>query len=191
MTPFTPSGSHVTGGLYMARITAMNVAQMALSSDRGRGQNLLVEVRDEGTSGSRAVMASRGPLHMLLEVWRRRMVCLSPPIARCRQAVCRGPLIRLPDAATGARRLSAAAQAARGALGDPCCVRLSARWLFLWGVVWCRLPVGPALRARRTLSGVLSSRRDGLPAEWGGWLMRFQVCRSPSRSRQTNRCRAV
>ena len=33
--------------------------------------------------------------------------------ARSRQAVCRGPLIRLPDAAIGLRRLRAAAQAAR------------------------------------------------------------------------------
>src|SRR6478735_2645689 len=36
--------------------------------------------------------------------------------ARSRRAVCRGPLIRLPDAAIGVPRLRAAAQAARGAL---------------------------------------------------------------------------
>ena len=34
-----------------------------------------------------------------------RMACLGPPTARSRQAVCRGPLIRLPDAATGVQRL--------------------------------------------------------------------------------------
>src|SRR5277367_3065285 len=51
---------------------------------------------------------------------------VNPPTARSRQAVCRGPLIRLPDAAIGVRRLRAAAQAERGAL--PCCVRLSAWW---------------------------------------------------------------
>jgi hypothetical protein len=57
---------------------------------------------------------------------------VNAPTARSRQAVCRGPLIRLPDAAIGVRRLRAAAQAARGALRGPCCVRLSAcgrsRW---------------------------------------------------------------
>src|ERR1700751_4787681 len=51
---------------------------------------------------------------------------------RSRQAVCRGPLIRLPDAAIGVRRLRAAAQAARGALRGPCCVRLSAWWSPPW-----------------------------------------------------------
>src|SRR6187551_2510418 len=48
--------------------------------------------------------------------------------ARSRRAVCRGPLIRLPDAAIGVPRLRAAAQAARGALRGPCCARLSAWW---------------------------------------------------------------
>ena len=48
------------------------------------------------------------------------------PTARCRQAVCQGPLIRLPDAAIGVRRLRVAAQAACGALRGPCCARLSA-----------------------------------------------------------------
>ena len=48
--------------------------------------------------------------------------------ARSRQAVCRGPLIRLPDAAIGVPRLRAAAQAARAALRGPSCVRLSAWW---------------------------------------------------------------
>src|ERR1700730_3104525 len=59
---------------------------------------------------------------------------VNAPTARCRQAVCRGPLIRLPDAAIGVRRLRAAAQAARGALRGPCCVRLSAWWSL--PVVW-------------------------------------------------------
>ena len=52
-----------------------------------------------------------------------RMVCLGPPTARSRQAVGRGPLIPLPDAAIGVRRLSAAAQAARGALRGRWCSR--------------------------------------------------------------------
>jgi hypothetical protein len=52
------------------------------------------------------------------------MTCrLSHPTARCRQAVGRGPLIRLPEAAIGVRRLSAAAQAAPGALRGLCCSR--------------------------------------------------------------------
>src|ERR1700723_2844587 len=59
---------------------------------------------------------------------------VTAPTARSRQAVCRGPLIRLPDAAIGVRRLRAAAQAARGALRGPCCVRLSAWWSL--PVVW-------------------------------------------------------
>src|ERR1700751_2701648 len=53
---------------------------------------------------------------------------VNAPTARSRQAVCRGPLIRLPDAAIGVRPLRAAAQAARGALRGPCCVRPSAWW---------------------------------------------------------------
>src|ERR1700744_6052486 len=57
---------------------------------------------------------------------------VNAPIARSRQAVCRGPLIRLPDAAIGVQRLRAAAQAARGALRGPVCVRLSAWWSLPW-----------------------------------------------------------
>src|SRR6185436_11482790 len=53
---------------------------------------------------------------------------VNAPTARSRQAVCRCPLIRLPDAAIGVPLPRAAAQAARGALRGPCCVRLSAWW---------------------------------------------------------------
>src|ERR1700751_1683574 len=49
--------------------------------------------------------------------------------ARSRQAVCRSPLIRLPDAAIGVRRLRAAAQAARGALRGPRRARPCAWWV--------------------------------------------------------------
>src|ERR1700729_3410533 len=59
---------------------------------------------------------------------------VNAPTARSRQAVCRGPLIRLPDAAIGVRRLRAAAQAARGALRVLCCLRRSAWWSL--PVVW-------------------------------------------------------
>src|SRR5258705_1434587 len=59
---------------------------------------------------------------------------VNPRTARSRQAVCRCPLIRLPDAAIGVPRLRAAAQAARGALRGPSCVRLSAWWSL--PVVW-------------------------------------------------------
>jgi hypothetical protein len=52
-----------------------------------------------------------------------RMACPGPPTALCRQAVGRGPLIRLPDAATGVRRPRAAAQAAHGALRGRWCSR--------------------------------------------------------------------
>jgi hypothetical protein len=52
-----------------------------------------------------------------------RSACLGSPTARCRQAVCRGPLVRLLGGAIGVRRLRAAAQAARGALRGPCCSR--------------------------------------------------------------------
>ena len=48
--------------------------------------------------------------------------------ARSRQAACRGPLIRLPDAVIGVPLLRAAAQAARAARRGPCCVRSSAWW---------------------------------------------------------------
>ena len=48
------------------------------------------------------------------------------PTARSRQAVCRGPLIRLPGGAIGVRRLPVVAQAARGALRDPRCEPLCA-----------------------------------------------------------------
>ena len=51
---------------------------------------------------------------------------VNPPTDRSRQAVCRGPLIRLPDDATGVRWPSAAAQAARGALRGSCCAGLFA-----------------------------------------------------------------
>ena len=56
-----------------------------------------------------------------------RMACLCPATARCRQAGCRGPLIRLPGGVIGVRRLRAAAQAAPGALRSPCCSRFSER----------------------------------------------------------------
>jgi hypothetical protein len=59
---------------------------------------------------------------------------INAPTARSHQAVCRCPLIRVPDAAIGVRRLRAAAQAARGALRGPYCVRLSGWWSLL--AVW-------------------------------------------------------
>ena len=51
---------------------------------------------------------------------------LSRPTARCRQAVGRGPLIRLPDAAIVVRRLRVAVQVVHGARRGRCCARLSA-----------------------------------------------------------------
>src|SRR4051795_1044094 len=51
---------------------------------------------------------------------------VNAPTARSRQVVCRCPLIRLPGDAIRVPPLRAAAQAARGALRGPCCVRLSA-----------------------------------------------------------------
>src|SRR4029077_6942848 len=59
---------------------------------------------------------------------------LSPPTDRCRQAVGRGPLIRLPDAAIGMRRLRVVAQVVRDALRGRCCARVSAWSSFLWVV---------------------------------------------------------
>ena len=61
---------------------------------------------------------------------------VNAPTARSRQAACRGPLIRLPDAAIGVPLLRAAAQAARAARRGPCCARLSAWWAL--PVVWLK-----------------------------------------------------
>jgi len=71
------------------------------------------------------------------------------PIARCRQAVCRGLLVPLPGDAFGVRPLRVAAQAARGALrGSRCWAHRSAWWSLPRGlavqlqtsgqcVIWC------------------------------------------------------
>jgi hypothetical protein len=71
------------------------------------------------------------------------------PIARCRQAVCRGLLVPLPGDAFGVRPLRVAAQAARGALrGSRCWAYRSAWWSLPRGlavqlqtsgqcVIWC------------------------------------------------------
>src|SRR3977135_4289585 len=80
---------------------------------------------------------------------------VSARTARSRQAVCRCPLIRLPDAAIGVRRLRAAAPAARGALRGP--------WVRLALLFRSRWSGGEVADTRQCAAGALtlaSPRRD-------------------------------